>query len=158
MSRRAPPLPTSRTLRRTLPKRHGESLGPSGLRYGCSKLGRDIYRPLPLPCIFYLQIGTKQSRRADLRIANPCSSYEFACARSSPYWCVRKLRLFRRFSVILRGRFVHCVPGRTSPVAVWVAVSLALEHRRSGGRYSLTAVPEALTINMPPPCPIWMDS
>ena len=25
-------------------------------------------------------------------------------------------------------------------------------------RYSLTAVPEALTINMLPPWPIWMDS
>jgi len=47
-----------------------------------------------------------------------CSSYEFACVRSSPYWGVRKLRLFMRFSMIRWSRFVHCVLVRISPVAV----------------------------------------
>jgi hypothetical protein len=32
--------------------------------------------------------------------------------------------LFRRFSMILRSRFVHCVPARTSPVAVHSRSSL----------------------------------
>jgi hypothetical protein len=50
------------------------------------------------------------------------SSYEFACVRTNPYWCVRKLRLFRRFSMVWRYHFVHCVPARISPVAVRVAV------------------------------------
>ena len=27
------------------------------LRYGCSKLGQDVSRPVPLSCIFYLQTG-----------------------------------------------------------------------------------------------------
>ena len=49
--------------------------------------------------------------------------YEFACAHPSPSLCVRKLRLFMRFSMIFRSRFVHCVPVRISPVAVRVAVS-----------------------------------
>ncbi len=41
--------------------------------------------------------------RADerTRTAYPCSSYEFACARSSLSWCVRNLPLFRRFSADL---------------------------------------------------------
>jgi hypothetical protein len=47
-----------------------------------------------------------------------CSTYEFACAHPSPYWCVRDLCLFRGFSMIWRYRFVHCVPARISPVAV----------------------------------------
>jgi hypothetical protein len=47
-----------------------------------------------------------------------CSSYEFACGRSSPYWCVRKMRLSMRFSMIRWRRFVHSVPVRISPVAV----------------------------------------
>ena len=47
-----------------------------------------------------------------------CSSYEFGCVRTSPYCCVRKSRLFRRFSLIWRSPFVHCVPVRISPVAV----------------------------------------
>jgi hypothetical protein len=46
-----------------------------------------------------------------------CSSYEFACGRSSPSWCVRESRLFRRFSTIWACCFVHCVPVRISPVA-----------------------------------------
>ena len=28
-----------------------------------------------------------------------CSSYEFACVHTSPYWCVRQFGLFRRLSV-----------------------------------------------------------
>ena len=47
-----------------------------------------------------------------------CSSYEFACVRSSPYWCVRKLRLFRGFSVCQSQSCVRCVLACTSPVAV----------------------------------------
>src|SRR5215203_6250870 len=47
-----------------------------------------------------------------------CSSYEFACVYSSPCWCVRKLRLFGRFSMIWRSPFVPSVPVRISPVAV----------------------------------------
>ena len=34
------------------------------------------------------------------------------------------LRSFRRFWVVGRGRFVHCVPVRTSPVAVHVGSSI----------------------------------
>jgi hypothetical protein len=47
-----------------------------------------------------------------------CSSYEFAYTRSSPSYCVRKLRLSMRISMIWRLPFVHCVPVRISPVAV----------------------------------------
>jgi hypothetical protein len=46
------------------------------------------------------------------------SLYEFACRRANPFLCVRKWRLFRRFWVIWACNFVHCVPVRTSPVAV----------------------------------------
>jgi hypothetical protein len=47
-----------------------------------------------------------------------CSSYEFACARSSPSWCVRKLRLSMGFSAPPPRLRVHCVVACTSPVAV----------------------------------------
>jgi hypothetical protein len=62
--------------------------------------------------------------RADerTRTADLISSYDFTCVRSSLYWCVRYLRLLRRFSMIRRSRFVHSVPACTSPVAVRVAV------------------------------------
>ena len=68
--------------------------------------------------MFYLQISEKESRRADSnRLAllqlRVCLS---TCA--SLYWCVRKLRSSMHFLLILRSRFVHCVPVRTSSVAV----------------------------------------
>ena len=47
-----------------------------------------------------------------------CSSYEFACARSSASLCVRKLPCLCGFSVDLANCFVHCVLACTSPVAV----------------------------------------
>src|SRR5918995_21576 len=58
--------------------------------------------------------------RADerTRTAYPCPSYEFACVHTSPSYCVRELRLFMRFSMLWRYRFIHRVPGRISPVAV----------------------------------------
>jgi hypothetical protein len=49
-------------------------------------------------------------------------------------------------------------PGVPEKVAVRVAVRLALERRQREARYSLTAVSEALTISMPPPYPVWIDS
>jgi hypothetical protein len=66
-------------------------------------------------CAYLSRLG-----RADERTptAYPCSSYEFACARSSPSWCVRKLRSSRRFSTIRGSSFVHCVPVRINTVAV----------------------------------------
>ena len=69
--------------------------------------------------LYYSELKAN-SRRADerTRTAYPCSSYEFACVHTSPYWCVRKLRLFRRFSMIWRLPYVHCVPVRISTVAV----------------------------------------
>ena len=69
--------------------------------------------------------GKTKSRRADLRTAYPCSSYEFACARSRPSYCVRKLRFFVRFSMIRRSRFVHCVPVRIREgCSTWVVGNL----------------------------------
>jgi hypothetical protein len=62
------------------------------------------------------------------------------------------------FSALLARLLVHCVLACTGPVAVRVAVSLAVEHRRREACYSLTAVPEALIISMLVPCPTWMDS
>ena len=47
-----------------------------------------------------------------------CSSYEFACVHTSLSWCVRKVRLFRGFSVCQSQSCVHCVPVRIGPVAV----------------------------------------
>ena len=61
---------------------------------------------------FYLQIARKNRADERTRTAFPCSSYEFACVRSSRYWCVRELRLFRWFSTIRQSHFVHCVPAR----------------------------------------------
>src|SRR5215213_229704 len=58
-----------------------------------------------------------------------CCSYELACVCSSPSWCVRESRLFRRFWVIQGCNFVHCVPVRISPVVV----NPALAHQRRGG-------------------------
>ena len=76
-----------------------------------------------------------EKQRADerTRTAYPCSSYEFACVHTSPYWCVRKLRLFRRFLMIWRLPFVHCVPVRIREGCSTVAVSSALKHRWPGG-------------------------
>jgi hypothetical protein len=56
----------------------------------------------------------QENQRADerTRTAYPCSSYEFACVRSSPYRCVRELPLFRRLSTIWRLPIVHCVSAR----------------------------------------------
>ena len=67
--------------------------------------------------------GKIESRRADLKTADLLQSYEFACTRPSPSSCVRKLRLFRRFWVLLARLLVHCVLSCTSPVAVPVAVN-----------------------------------
>jgi hypothetical protein len=44
--------------------------------------------------------------------------YEFACARSSLYSRVRRLRLFRGFLAFLANLLVDCVLACTSPVAV----------------------------------------
>jgi hypothetical protein len=84
---------------------------------------------LPLLQTFYLQIARKQRADERTRTAHPCSSYEFACARSSASLCVRELRLFMRFLMIRRSRFVHCVLVRISPVAV----RLPVEHQQLGG-------------------------
>ena len=69
-----------------------------------------------------LQLSCKwwKNKTADerTRTAYPCSSYEFACVHSSPYWCVRFSRLFMRFSMIWRYHFVQRVPVCVSPVAV----------------------------------------
>src|SRR5688572_18266708 len=101
----------------------GETLASNRLRYGCSKLGQGTSLHLACATMFYLQNGTFCRADERTRTAYPCSSYEFACVRSSPYWCVRLLRLFRRFSTIWQSHFVHCVPVRISPVAVRVAVN-----------------------------------
>jgi hypothetical protein len=44
---------------------------------------------------FYLQIERKKEPTSGLEPLT-CSSYEFACTRASPYWCVR-------FSAFLGG-------------------------------------------------------
>jgi hypothetical protein len=75
-------------------------------------------------CHGYCQLGEVSVRELNLRPSEPQSD----ATDSSPSWCVRSLRLFRRFSMIWRIRFVHCVPVRISPVAVRFAV----EHRRRG--------------------------
>jgi hypothetical protein len=71
------------------------------------------------------QLGVERPRRAEerTRTAYPCSSYEFACVHASPFWCVRKLRLFTQFLMIWRPHFVYCVPVRISPVALRVGVN-----------------------------------
>jgi hypothetical protein len=58
-----------------------------------------------------------------LRTAYPCSSYEFACARASPSYCVRKSHLSLRFSMIWRYRFVRSVPVRIREGCSTVAVN-----------------------------------
>ena len=83
---------------------------------------------LHFPC----KIATKKGADERTRTADLISSYEFACRRANPYWCVRKLRLFGRFSVIWRHHFVHCVPVRTSPVVVRVAVHAGSSIRARG--------------------------
>src|SRR5215212_288632 len=80
--------------------------------------------------MFYLQIGTKREPTSGLE-SHSCFSYEFACVHTNPSYCVRKLRLFRGFSTIWQSHLVHCVPVRTSPVAVRVAVSPARLHTGS---------------------------
>src|SRR5215211_4096103 len=72
---------------------------------------------------FYLQIMKKGGElTSELEPLTP-ARYEFACARSSLYWCVRKLRIFGWFSVLLTRLFVHRVLACTSQVAVRVAVN-----------------------------------
>jgi hypothetical protein len=68
--------------------------------------------------------ANRHKTRADkrTRTADPCSSYEFACARSSLSLCGRKLRLFRRFSVCWSRLCVHCVPVRIREGCSTVAV------------------------------------
>jgi hypothetical protein len=70
--------------------------------------------------IIYVLPANQHFLKADerTRTAYPCSSYEFACVRSSLFYCVRELRLVRRFSTIWQSHFVHCVPVRISLVAV----------------------------------------
>src|SRR5687768_17271952 len=89
---------------------------------GCSTKPRSSSRTSSHPLCFPCKSVQIESRRADLRTAYPCSRYEFACTRSSPYWCVRKLRLAMGFSTLLARLLVHCVLVCTSPVAVRVAV------------------------------------
>src|SRR5215207_640033 len=84
-------------------------------------MGSDVQLGILLSSTFSLQIAIKREPTSGLEPLT-CSSYEFACARSSPSYCVRELHLFRGFWVVRRCRFVHCVPARTSPVAVRVAV------------------------------------
>jgi hypothetical protein len=67
---------------------------------------------------FYLQIMKKGGEPTSGLEPLTCSSYEFACVRSSLYWCVRKLRIFGWFSVLLTRLFVHRVLACTSQVAV----------------------------------------
>jgi hypothetical protein len=66
-------------------------LSKLGLQYGCCIVRQGEVLTHFFAFTFFLQIGTKgESRRGDFRTAYPCSSYEFACARSRPYWYVRK--------------------------------------------------------------------
>ena len=89
-------------------RRYGRSLGIDLLLTYC--LQSSI---MNIECILFLRL-LQEKRRAEerSRTAYPCSSYEFACVCSSPSWCVRKSRLFRRFWVIQGCHFVHCVPVR----------------------------------------------
>src|SRR5215217_5755528 len=90
-------------------------LAKLGLQYGCCNLGwKEFCRTYVLPAKQHFF----ESRQADLRTAYPCSSYEFACARASLYWCVRKSRLSMGFLALLAMLLVHCVLACTSPVAV----------------------------------------
>jgi hypothetical protein len=79
-----------------------------------------------------------ESRRADSRTAYPCSSYEFACVRTGPSYCVRKPRLFGQFSIIRRCHFVHCVPVSIGPVAVHRWPSTRVWNEASGVGQGIT--------------------
>jgi hypothetical protein len=103
-------------------KRHADK--PLG-QTGCSAVAVHGVRRRPgIYLIFYVLPANQHLLRADerTRTAYPCSSYEFACVHTSPSLCVRKLRLFMRFSMIWRYHFVQRVPVCVSPVAVRVAV------------------------------------
>jgi hypothetical protein len=71
-----------RSLRRVYEQEHQRSdIGaayPSGLPYGCGKLGWDYMQRISLPLRFTCK--SRQNRRADERTRNayPCSSYECA--------------------------------------------------------------------------------
>jgi hypothetical protein len=60
-----------------------------GLQYGLQYMEPGDLWAFTLPSTFYLQNSTFCRADERTRTAYPCSSYEFACARSSLYWCVR---------------------------------------------------------------------
>jgi hypothetical protein len=64
-----------------------------GLQYGCCNIGWNEF----CHTYVFLQIATKSRADERTRTAYPCSSYEFACVGSSPYWCVRKLAYLGAF-------------------------------------------------------------
>jgi hypothetical protein len=90
-------------------------------RTGCSTLAVNFAKNGldPSLCLHVLPANSHKSREPTSGLEPlSCCSYEFACVHTSPYWCVRKLRLFRGFWVIWGHHFVQCVPARISPVAV----------------------------------------
>ena len=74
--------------------------------------------------------GKIKSRAERTRTADLKPLYEFAAGRSSPSWCLRKLRLFRQFWVVRRCRFVQCVYQR-------VLAQLQYGCSKFGGRASV---------------------
>jgi hypothetical protein len=82
--------------------------------------------------LLFLQVKKRADERT--RTAYPCSSYEFACVGSSPYWCVRESSLSMRFSACRSQPCVHCVPACISPVAVhaWPSTCARVEASRVG--------------------------
>src|SRR5215207_570575 len=94
-------------------------------------MGSDVQLGILLSSTFSLQIAIKREPTSGLEPLTS-SLYEFACARSSPCYCVREWRLFMRFSGIWRHHFVHCVLACISPVAVRVAVHAGSSIRARG--------------------------
>jgi hypothetical protein len=107
-------LPDPVKLWQILPATYGRCAWVLSVVVKLSSRTREQTTSHPPPNHFSLQIAIK--RRADerTRTAYPCSSYEFACARSSLYRCVRFsacLCGFRWIGGVILFRFVDGIMG-----------------------------------------------